>query len=88
MSRVKSSGEKTAPDGIARHLKFIHDQESRAFAAEQPHTLRLERRDYRVMDQRRRRRRNNRSIPHTIRINTATARTPIATRLRMGLLRM
>jgi hypothetical protein len=41
-----------------------------------------------VRQSRRRRRRRNRSTPHTMRINTATARTAVATRLRMGLVRM
>ncbi len=46
--RCESDGELVmhAAHRIAQHLKFIHDQETRAFAAEKPPALCLERRDY------------------------------------------
>src|SRR5581483_7959234 len=34
-----------AAHGVTEHLKFIHDQETRAFAAEKASPLRLQRRD-------------------------------------------
>src|SRR2546430_17121139 len=49
--RCESDGELVmhTPHRIAQHLKFIHDQETRAFAAEKPPALCLESRDHNLI---------------------------------------